>query len=92
VLKIFGETATRQLRFIEIRHWERLPPKHVSLQIEEMKTMLYWFLVSAVVAAIAGALSVGVTATSIGMAQVLLMMLCAFVVISLFTGVMRRVR
>ena len=54
--------------------------------------MLYWFLVSAVVAAIAGALSVGVTATSIGVAQVLLMLLCAFVVMSLFTGVMRRVR
>jgi len=54
--------------------------------------MLYWFIVAAVVAAIIGAFGVGVTATSVGIAQILLMVLCTFVVISLFTGVMRRVR
>jgi uncharacterized membrane protein YtjA (UPF0391 family) len=54
--------------------------------------MLYWFIVSAVVAAIAGTFGVGITATSVGIAQILLMMLCAFVVISVFTGVLRRVR
>lgn len=54
--------------------------------------MLYWFIVSAIVAAIGGTFGLGITAASIGVAQVLLMVLCAFVVISLFSGVMRLVR
>jgi uncharacterized membrane protein YtjA (UPF0391 family) len=54
--------------------------------------MLYWFLVSAVVASIAGALGVGITSTSVAIAQVLAVLLGGFVLISLFTGVLRRVR
>jgi uncharacterized membrane protein YtjA (UPF0391 family) len=91
-LKILREGVAQWLLFLKIVSRERLTILARSPRREEVKTMLYWFLVSAVVAAIAGALGVGVTGTSIGMAQVLLMMVCALVLISLLTGVMRRVR
>ena len=55
-------------------------------------TMLYWFIVSAVAAAIGGTLGIGITAASIGIAQVLLVLISAFVLISLLNGVVRLVR
>ncbi|MBP0438152.1 DUF1328 domain-containing protein [Tianweitania sediminis] len=53
--------------------------------------MLYWFLVASVVAAIAGALGVGMSAAAIGITPVLAALFGSFIVISLFTGVLRRV-
>ncbi|WP_440984410.1 DUF1328 domain-containing protein [Shinella sumterensis] len=54
--------------------------------------MLYWSIVSLVVAAIAGSFGVGVTGTSIGLAQVVAIVLAIFMAISALASVMRRVR
>lgn len=59
--------------------------------VREVVTMLYWFLVASVVAAIVGALGVGMSATAVGITPVLAALIGSFIVISLFTGVLRRV-
>lgn len=53
--------------------------------------VLYWALVISVVAIIAGALGFGgMAATSAGLAQILLFIFLAFLVISLLAGLFRR--